>query len=149
MKPNFLFFCYESTADFAKAATYFSLYHTDYPKSDQSAAALRLSGLYFWGSDQNEKAEAAMLRYLSLFPQDRAHAEKDLLDFYSSQNEYDRHMRYLLEARAQKGVSFSDYLDYTLKLADLKESHTGKEATQFWNEAKGLLEKYSKILSES
>ena len=140
---------YESTADFAKAATYFSLYHTDYPKSDQSAAALRLSGLYFWGSAQNEKAETAMLRYLSLFPQDRAHAEKDLLDFYSSQNEYDRHMRYLLEARAQKGVSFSDYLDYTLKLADLKESHTGKEATQFWNEAKGLLEKYSKILLES
>ncbi len=140
---------HETMADFGQAAHYFSVFQKEYPNHSQSAEALRLSGLYFWGNGNYESAEASMLNLIHSYPQARETAEKDLLDLYSSVGWFNKQFDYLVKSRTVKGISFSNYLDLTLQLADLQESKFNKPAIALWSEAESLVEKYRSLIQSS
>ncbi|NBX77685.1 MAG: outer membrane protein assembly factor BamD [Proteobacteria bacterium] len=140
---------YEAMADFGQAAQAFSTFQKEYPGHPQSAEALRLSGLYFWGNGNYESAEASMLKLVQSYPQLRTEAEKDLLDFYFSQGWFEKQFDYLVKARTAKGISFSAYLDLTIQLADLQEQKFNKPATTLWSEAEGVADKYRPLIQAS
>ena len=140
---------YEAMADFGPAAHYFLTFQKEYPTHSQSAEALRLSGLYFWGNANYELAEASMLKLIKSYPQVRDTAEKDLLDLYSSVGWFNKQFDYLAKARTEKGISFGSYLDLTIQLADLQETKFNKSAIALWSEAEGFLEKHRSLIQSS
>jgi len=140
---------YEAMAEFGQAANYFSIFQKEYPSTPQSAEALRLSGLYFWGNGNPESAETSMLKLINSYPQLREAAEKDLLDLYSSEGWSDKQFDYLVKGRSLKGVSFSKYLDLTIQLAELQERKFNKPATALWAEAESLVEKYRSVIQSN
>ncbi|NBX82954.1 hypothetical protein EBQ90_07695 [bacterium] len=86
---------------------------------------------------------------LRKYPGSKDIISKDLLEFYDTEQLFSQKQEFLLNARAMKGVSFGDYLYFTLELADLKDAtHPGK-INGFWNEADTLVEKYPSALLES
>ena len=135
---------YETLAHFEKAGNFFELFATQYPRNPQSKNALRISGLYYWGSGNPKKAEATMVQYLNQFPSEKV-VERDLIDVYESTNQTDKLLSYYLKARAGKGVSFSDYLNYSLKIAELVgKKNGGRLPIKIMDEAMKIASKYGK-----
>ena len=116
---------YENLANFDKSATHFELFSTQYPRNAQSKVALRIAGLYYWGSGNLKKAEVTMLAYLRSYPQDGKLVERDLIDVYETAGATDKLLNHYLQARAARGVSFSDYLTYSLKIAEVSGQKNG------------------------
>lgn len=140
---------YEAITDFAKAAHYFELFHRENPQHAQSQESLRLAGFYFWGSGQRDRAEQILWESLRKYPSSKEMISKDLLEFYDTEQLFSQKQDFLLNARAMKGVSFGDYLYFTLELADLKDATQPGKANGFWTEADTLVEKYPSALLES
>lgn len=117
---------YELLATFEKAANYYELFAASYPRSAQAKSAMRLAGLYYWGAGNTRKAETTMLTYMNDYPEERKTGERDLLELYESQGASDRLVAYYLKARATKGLPASDYVAYTLKVAELQAQRGGQ-----------------------
>lgn len=140
---------YESLANFEKAASYFEAFSTQFPLNKQSSQALRLAGLYAWGAKNETKAEQLMKLYISKYPKDSSLVSADLLDLYESQNDLDKQMKFYLENRAKKGISYADYLAYTLKIAELQSGNTGSLPAKMMDEALRVTQKFQKSLMQS
>lgn len=119
---------YENLASLDRAATYFEAFATNYPKNAAAPTALRLAGLYYWGSGNIRKAEAVMLTYLRNGHKDTKAVEKDLLSLYDSAGALEKTLQYYLAARAQRGLPLSQYVAYSVKIAELQAQHGGGRA---------------------
>ncbi len=125
---------YESLANFEKAASYFESFATIYPNDPQAKSALRLAGLYYWGSGNGAKAEAVMNGYMRRYPEDTKLVERDMLDLYESLGAEDKEISFLLSARARKGITLSEYVAYSVKIAELQFHRSGTLPAQVMNE---------------
>lgn len=139
---------YENLASFDKSAAYFEMFATQYPRNAQAKVALRIAGLYYWGSGNLKKAEASMLLYLRTYPQDGKLAERDLIDVYETAGASDKLFGYYLQARAARGVSFSDYLAYSLRLAEVSgQKNGGRLPPKIMEEALKIAQKHQKDIA--
>lgn len=140
---------YESLANFEKAAVYFELLANQYPNNKQAATALRLAGLYYWGANNPTKAESVMKSLIARFPKEAEVATNDLLELFDSTGARDKLVRYYLEARAQKGISYAEYLANTLKIAEIQGAASGRLPTKMMEEALTVSQKFHKDLLKS
>ncbi len=141
---------YESLALFDKAAFYFEKLATTYPNNKQAKNALRLAGLYYWGAGSAPKAESVMRHSLRAYPSDKKLVERDLLDLYESEGATAKMVKFYLEARSQRGVSFADYLSYTVKIGELQGAKSGgRMPPQFINEAMKVAQKNEKAIAST
>jgi len=140
---------YELLATFEKAANYYELFSSQYPRNAQAKDALRLSGLYYWGAGNVRKAETVMTSYLRLYPNDRKLGERDLLELYESQNATDRLVQYYLNARAAKGLPASDYVAYTLKVAEIQAKNRGSISPKLMAEALRTSQTFARELAKT
>ncbi len=140
---------YELFANFDKAAYYYDQFSSLYPSNPQAKNALRLAGLYYWGSGNPEKAESTMLTYLGKHPDDRKLIEKDILDLYESEGATNKLVNYYLKARAERGCPASDYVAYSLKIAEIQSARTGKMPTQVMEEALKASQHFAKQMTET
>ncbi|MBI4402763.1 MAG: tetratricopeptide repeat protein [Deltaproteobacteria bacterium] len=125
---------YEMLAQFDKAAVSFEQFATQYPSNSQAKNALRLSGLYYWGSGNSARAEGVMLLYLSKHS-DGQLVEKDLFDLYESSGALDKEIAYFFKKRSTRGITPSNYVADTLTIAELQAQKTGKIPTRILEEA--------------
>jgi tetratricopeptide (TPR) repeat protein len=140
---------YESLANFEKSAAYYETFATQYPANKQSSSALRLAGLYYWGAKNEGKAESVMKTYMSQYPKDSSAVLADLLDLYETQGATDKQIKHYLESRAQRGISYAQYLSDTLKIAELQGSKTGRLPASTMEEALKVTQKFHKDLMQS
>ncbi len=140
---------YESLANFEKAAGYFEQFANQFPANKQSSTALRLAGLYYWGSRNESKAESVMKTYITKYPKDTPTATADLLDLYESQGATDKQIRHYLDARAQRGISYPEYLAATLKIAEVQGAKSGRLPVSTMEEALMVSQKFQKTLLQS
>lgn len=135
---------YETLANNEKAAIYFEMFGTQYPRNAQAKNALRIAGLYYWGSGNVRKAETTMVTYLRSYPNEKV-VERDLVDVYESSNQTDKLVNYYLNARAARGVSFADYLSYSLKIAEqVGKKNGGRLPAKVMEEAMRVAQKHGK-----
>jgi Tfp pilus assembly protein PilF/TolA-binding protein len=137
---------YELLAHFEKSAEYFEQFFTLYPKNVQSKNALRLAGLYYWGSGNSSKAETSMFTFIKTFPQDTQSVIKDLLDMYESQGLVDKQISVYNRSRSEKGIPIVDYVTYTVKMAELQGQRQGSIPVNLMDEALRVAERYQKDL---
>lgn len=135
---------YELLATFEKAANYYELFAASYPRSAQAKNAMRLSGLYYWGGGNTRKAETVMLTYMRDYPEERRTGEKDLLELYESQGANEKLISYYLSARAAKGVPASDYVSYTLKIAEIQAQRGGQVSPKLMAEGLRAAQTFAK-----
>lgn len=140
---------HETLAHFDKSAEYFALFATQYPSNDQAENALRLAGLYYWGSGDQKKAEATMLRYAELYPKNSGAIEKDLMELYDSQNASEAKVKFYLSRRAKKGIPISLYVSDTIKIAEIAGQKSTKSASEFMAEAEKVAFQNQKELMNS
>lgn len=126
---------HESLAHYDKSAEYFDLFSTQYPTHEQSQNALRLAGLYYWGSGNQKKAEDTMLKYAELYPKDSALIEKDLMDLYEAQGATDSQIKYYITRRSKRGIPISLYVSDTIKMAELVAGKSTRLSEQYMEEA--------------
>ncbi|NQW44206.1 MAG: tetratricopeptide repeat protein [Deltaproteobacteria bacterium] len=137
---------YETLANFEKAALYYEQLAMQFPTQKQANTALRLSGLYYWGSKNYTKAEAVMKTHIDRYPKEASIVVADLLELYESQGDRNKLIRHYYEARAQKGISYADYLGHTLKLAELQGLQKGGLSVSLMEEALKITQKFQKDL---
>ncbi len=111
---------YASLARFERAAANYEAFAKEFPAHPEAGAAMRLAGLYHWGSGDASRAEAIMLDHQDRFPADRPDVERDLLALYASRGMSDRELRYYEKERSRRGVPAWAYLDYTVRMAELE-----------------------------
>lgn len=140
---------YESLANFEKSATYFEMFATTYPANAQSKTALRLAGLYYWGSGNAKKGEAVLAQAVGAFGKDSKVVERDLLDLYESLGATDKQISFYLNRRAQKGVAISQYLWDTMKIAELQAKISGRVQPRLMDEALKVAQMYKKDLMQT
>jgi len=140
---------YENQAEFGKAGFYFEKFAREFPRNTQAKEALRISGLYSWGAGETGKAENAFIFYLNSYPQDKDSVEKDLLALYAETDQPQKQIDYLLQARSEKGMPLSKYLDFTLQIIELQKTLSGKAQQVLLDEANSVALKYAKTLSET
>lgn len=140
---------HQQLANFDKAAVYFEKFARSYPNNAQAKSALRLAGLFYWGSGSARKAEAIMKSYLDEYPSERKTAEKDLLGLYESEGAVERQFNFYRVARAQKGIPISFYVSYTVKMAEIQGQKTGKVSPALMEEALKISEKHGKLIKET
>ena len=140
---------YETLASFDKSGRYFEEFANAYPNHPQSKNALRLAGLYLAGSGHSERAEAIFQRYVQMHPADLKAIERDLITLYQSQNATDKVVRYYLQARATRGVSYADYMAYTTMAAELIAKKSGKLPLQLMEEARRAGDRFAADIRKS
>lgn len=140
---------YESIANFEKSAMYFEMFATGYPNNAQSKTALRLAGLYYWGSGNAKKGEAVMNQAIHAYGKDSKVVERDLLDLYDSLGATDRQIAFYINRRAQKGVAVSQYLWDTMKIAELQAKASGRVQPKLMEEALKVSTTYKKDLLQT
>ncbi len=140
---------YESLAQFDKAAFYFEKFANNYPGNKQSKNALRLAGLYYWGAGNGAKAEGMMLQAIRANPGDRKLVERDLLDLYDSENATGKTVKFYLDARAERGVSYADYLSYSVRIAELQGLKAGRVSSQVMSEAIKIAQKQGNAIAST
>lgn len=124
---------YEIFANFGKAAEYFEQFATQYPQNPQAKNALRLSGLYYWGSGRRPKAEEVLLGYLNRSTQDadRERVKKDLIDMYETEGLTTKLIAFYQQEKNQKGVSLADSFALSVRLAEIKEQAGHRDTNAF------------------
>lgn len=137
---------YESLANYEKSALYFEMFALGYPGNAQAKTALRLSGIYYWGSGNAKKGEAVMHQAIASYGKDSKVIERDLLDLYDSQGANDKQISFYLSRRAQKGTPVSSYLWDTMKIGELQAKATGRVQPKLMDEALKVAERYKKDL---
>jgi Tfp pilus assembly protein PilF/TolA-binding protein len=140
---------YELFATFEKAAYYYEQFAQIYPTNPQAKTAQRLAGLYYWGAGNTDKAEAVMLSYMKLHPEDRKTEEKDLLDVYETDGAMDKLIAYYMRVRAEKGVAASEYVGASLRIAEIQAKKTGSIPNRLMEEALKTAEVYAKDMMAS
>jgi cellulose synthase operon protein C len=140
---------YESLANFEKSGLYFESFANQYPEDSQSKNALRLGGLYLGGSGRQDKAEAIFRTFVARYPKDASIVDKDLIELYEGQNAVGKLIQFYAQLRARRGTGFSEYLDYTLKIAELQASKGGRLSPALMDEARQAVLKYGKQLKGS
>jgi len=140
---------YEILANFEKSAQYYELFTQSYPNNPQTKNAMRLSGLYFWGAGNSKKAETVMNSFMRTYPGDKKMVEKDLLDLYETSGAYDKLISFYLNARSVKGVPASDYVAYSLKVAEVQAQRTGKIPPKVMEEALKASQRFASDMKES
>ncbi len=137
---------YEGLANFEKAASYFEQFAAQYPNNKQAVQALRLSGLYYWGAKNETKAEYVMKHFIAKYPNESAAVNNDLLELYETQGAKDKLVRYYLESRSRKGVSYAQYLSDTLKIAEIQGGSAGRLSPKTMEEALKISQRFHKEL---
>ncbi|NDC24985.1 MAG: hypothetical protein EB078_08190, partial [Proteobacteria bacterium] len=140
---------YEALTEFEKAGQFFEMFSREFSTHAKAKESLRLAGIYYWGAGQTEKAEKAFLSYLNSYAKDKSGVSEDLLDFYLTQDQTEKQISFLLKARSEKGISISDYLDYTLRLEEAQKRLYGKSQAVLGEEAQTTVDRFSKALSET
>ena len=140
---------YETLASFEKAASYFEMYTIQYPRSAQTKNALRLAGLYYWGSGNGGKGESIMQQFTRQYPADSKMVERDLVDLYEGQGAGEKQIAYYLGARAMRGLSLSQYLVYTMKIAEISAKKSGKMSPRILDEGFKVAQKYGKEIAQT
>lgn len=142
---------YESLANFEKAAIYFEQFASQYPKNAQAKNALRIAGLYYWGAGNPRKAEATMMAFLRAYPAvDSKLVERDLIDVYESAGHTDRLVNHYLRTRSERGMSYTDYVSYTLKAAELiAKKNNGRLPGKLMDDAMKVASRRSKEIAGS
>jgi cellulose synthase operon protein C len=140
---------YETLANFDKSGRYFEEFANLYPSNAQAKNALRLAGTYLAGSGQADRAEQIFARFLRMYPTDAKLVERDLLSLYESQNATEKTFRYYLNARAARGVAFSEYLAYTMAAAEVAAGKSGHLPPQLMDEARKVADKYGDQIRKS
>jgi cellulose synthase operon protein C len=140
---------YETLAIFDKAGKYFEEFANTYPSHAQAKNALRLAGIYLSGGGQNDRAEDVFQRFMRLYPAEARTVEKDLLTLYENQGATDKQIRYYLQARAGRGITYSDYLTYTLAAAELSASKSGKAPMTLMEEARKAADRFAADIRKS
>ncbi len=110
---------YENLAIFEKAAKYFEMFATQYGKNAQAKIAMRLAGLYYWGAGQTPKAESVMRTAFRAYPDQAKLIEGDLLSIYQSGGNVEKSVKFLLELRAQRGLALTQYVIYSVRIAEI------------------------------
>jgi TolA-binding protein/cytochrome c-type biogenesis protein CcmH/NrfG len=140
---------YESLANFDKAAVYFEYLARDYPRNPQAKIALRLAGLYYWGSGNTRHAEGVMLQFAHQFPAETKTIEHDLVDLYEREGAVDREIAFLLMARSVRGIPLSTYLVYSVKVAELQAQRSGRIQPKLLEEALKVAQKHGKEIAQT
>ncbi len=140
---------YEVLAVFDKAGRYFEEFAKLYPSNSQAKNALRLAGVYLSGSGQNDRAEEIFSRYMRLYPSEAKAVEKDLITAFENQGATDKLVQYYLTARAGRGISYSDYLHYSLAAAELVAQRTGKTPMGIMEEARKAADRFGDEIRKS
>ncbi len=142
---------YESLAQFEKSATYFESFSQLYPQHPQAKNAWRIAALYYWGSGNSSKAQSLLLSLLQQSSGNEAKLiERDLIDLYETNQSTDKLVSHYLEARAQKGIPYSDYLAYTMKIGELQSVRNGKRIPDKWlDEGMKVANKFRKEILQS
>lgn len=140
---------YESIAEFGKAGFYFETFSREFPRNRQAKEALRVAGLYYLGTGEPGKAENAFKFYLNNYPRDKEAVERDLLALYTETEQHQKRIEYLLQARSEKGLPLSRYLDFTLQIIELQKLQSGKVQQVLIDEADLVVLKHSKTLAET
>lgn len=135
---------YEGLANFEKAAQYFELFSTSYTSHAQAKPALRLAGLYYWGAGNPKRAEQVMTLFVKSYPAEAKMVERDLLDLYDSVGATDREISFYITARAQKGIPISQYVAYSVKIAELQAEKYGRPQPAVLNEGLSAAQRFSK-----
>lgn len=140
---------YESLANFEKSGFYFEAFANQYTHDAQSKNALRLAGLYLGGSGRQDKAESIFRTFVQRYPKDADTVEKDLVELYENQNAVGKLINFYAQARARRGIGYADYLDYTLKIAELQSQKGGRLSPALMEEARQVVMKYGKQMRGS
>ncbi len=140
---------HETLASFEKAGKYFEEFANTYPSNTQSKNALRLAGLYLGGTGHMDRAEAIFSRLQRAFPNESKQIEHDLLSLYESQGASEKVFRYYLSARSARGISYSEYLAYTIAAAEVAASRTGKLPPSLMEEAFRVSDKFGAEIRKS
>jgi cellulose synthase operon protein C len=140
---------YESLANFEKSGNYFEAFANQYPSDPQSKNALRLAGVYLGGSGHPEKAETIFRTYVQRYPKDSDTVQKDLIELYENQNAVGKLAQLYLQLRAQRGLGYAEYLEYTLKVAELQSQKTNQLPPKLMEEARMIALKYGKQMRSS
>ncbi len=126
---------HENLANFEKAAKYFEMFATNYTSNVQAKNALRLAGLYYWGAGQGNKAEQVMRHAFRSYPDLAKQLEGDLLSVYQSSGSPEKTVKFLLELRSRKGLSLTQYVIYSVRIAEILAEHGSKARYQTLEEA--------------
>lgn len=140
---------HESLAHFEKAGIYFEQFAIEFPSNKQAATALRLAALYYWGSRNENKAEKLFKLHVEKYPAEAASVSADLLDLYESQGDLEKQVSYFEGIRKKRGSTYTDVLNATLKMAELRQRQTGELPVSLMEEALKIAQKHSKILMQS
>ena len=87
-----------------------------------------------------------MKTHIDRYPKEASIVVADLLELYESQGDRNKLIRHYYEARAQKGISYADYLGHTLKLAELQGLQKGGLSVPLMEEALKITQKFQKDL---
>jgi TolA-binding protein/Flp pilus assembly protein TadD len=112
---------YESLGILDKSGAYFEVYATTYPQDKEASTALRLAGLYHWGSGNVRRGEAALLQYLKSYPNDTALVDNDLLMLYQTTGAVDKQVGFRDLLRKRKGIHPAEYMQYSIEIAEIFE----------------------------
>ena len=140
---------YETLVNFEKAAYYYEGLFLTTTRRTPNPRTRSASPVYYWGSGNTKKAEGDMLAYLRSYPKDDKVVEKDLLSLYESQGLTDKEVGYYLHARAERGVSFSDYVAYSVRIAELQGQGNGHLSAKPMEEALKVAQRYPKEMSST
>ncbi|MCB0406266.1 MAG: tetratricopeptide repeat protein, partial [Bdellovibrionales bacterium] len=142
---------YELLAKFDKAAQYFERFALDYPSDPQTKSALRLAGLYWWGSGENERAHKNMLRFIQSYgsAEDQQLIEQDLVSLYESQNALGQLIQLYDRKRNTRGVSWAKYVDYSVKIGDLQNRQQPQAAARTFEAALQIANAHRDSLKQS
>lgn len=112
---------YESLGILDKSGAYFEVYATTYPGDKEASTALRLAGLYHWGSGNVRRGEAALLQYLKSYPNDTELVDNDLLMLYQTTGAVDKQVGFRDMLRKRKGIHPAVYMEHSIEIAEIFE----------------------------
>ncbi|MBI1860808.1 MAG: tetratricopeptide repeat protein [Deltaproteobacteria bacterium] len=140
---------HEMMANFDKSALFYEEFANEYAGNAQARNALRLAGIYYWGSNHHRQAENVLLDYRKRFPADSKIIAKDILDLYESQGLVPKEIQFFLEERARRGISASEYMSLSYKIFDLQMKAKGKVSPELTKEIARTAQHYRKDLLQT
>ncbi len=119
---------YEMMANFEKAAHYYEHFSVQFPKNTQTKNAMRLSGLYHWGTGQTKRAERIMLSFIKEFENDKERelVQKDLLELYESQGDIKAQQLFYRKMDDKYKLSSVASISNLVRTAEIEFERTGK-----------------------
>lgn len=125
---------HEAMGELAQAARYYGDFAQSNPKHKDAKNALQLSGWHYWGAGDMARAEKSMLAFMDLYPSDVS-AEQNLLAFYEAQGFEDKVAKFHRQARSRKGIGPLEFVERTVRLAELVAKQSPREASRLLKEA--------------